>query len=245
MKNILTQTKDAMRAIPGTITAIFILSVVMMNLLANKSIFNLPWLASTAGIFVSWVTFLCMDSVCKRFGYKAATILNTVGMIVNLLSAILFMLIVKIPGIWAASFAGATEEISGAINAGLDATFSSAWYIVIGSAVAMFLGGVVNSVMNHLVGVKLDNQGTYKEFAIRSFVSTAAGQFVDNFVFAIFVSYIFFGWSIKQVFVCSFMMMLLELAFEIVFSPIGYSVAKMWKRDNVGQEYIEKYHVEV
>ena len=57
--------------------------------------------------------------------------------------------------------------------------------------------------------------------------------------------FIFFGWSIKQVFVCSFMMMLLELAFEIVFSPIGYSVAKMWKRDNVGQEYIEKYHVEV
>lgn len=245
MKNILTQTKDAMRAIPGTVTAIFILSVVMMNLLANKSIFNLPWLASTAGIFVSWVTFLCMDSVCKRFGYKAATILNTVGMIVNLLSAILFMLIVKIPGIWAASFAGATEEISVAINAGLDATFSSAWYIVIGSAVAMFLGGVVNSVMNHLVGVKLDNQGTYKEFAIRSFVSTAAGQFVDNFVFAFFVSYIFFGWSIKQVFVCSFMMMLLELAFEIVFSPIGYSVAKMWKRDNVGHEYIEKYNVEV
>lgn len=245
MKNILTQTKDAMRAIPGTVTAIFILSVVMMNLLANKSIFNLPWLASTAGIFVSWVTFLCMDSVCKRFGYKAATILNTVGMIVNLLSAILFMLIVKIPGIWAASFAGATEEISGAINAGLDATFSSAWYIVIGSAAAMFLGGVVNSVMNHVVGVKLDNQGTYKEFAIRSFVSTAAGQFVDNFVFAFFVSYIFFGWSIKQVFVCSFMMMLLELAFEIVFSPIGYSVAKMWKRENVGQEYIEKYHVEV
>lgn len=245
MKNILTQTKDAMRAIPGTVTAIFILSVVMMNLLANKSIFNLPWLASTAGIFVSWVTFLCMDSVCKRFGYKAATILNTVGMIVNLLSAVLFMLIVKIPGIWAASFAGATEEISGAINAGLDATFSSAWYIVIGSAVAMFLGGVVNSVMNHLVGVKLDNQGTYKEFAIRSFVSTAAGQFVDNFVFAFFVSYIFFGWSIKQVFVCSFMMMLLELAFEIVFSPIGYSVAKMWKRENVGHEYIEKYHVEV
>lgn len=245
MKNILTQTKDAMRAIPGVVTAIFILSVVMMNLLANKSIFNLPWLASTAGIFVSWVTFLCMDSVCKRFGYKAATILNTVGMVVNLLSAILFMLIVKIPGIWAASFAGATEEISGAINAGLDATFSSAWYIVIGSAVAMFLGGVVNSVMNHLVGVKLDNQGTYKEFAIRSFVSTAAGQFVDNFVFAFFVSYIFFGWSIKQVFVCSFMMMLLELAFEVVFSPIGYSVAKMWKRENVGQEYIEKYHVEV
>ena len=244
MKKLLEQTKDAMRAIPGTVTAIFILSVVMMNLLANKSIFNAPWLASTAGIFVSWVTFLCMDAVCKRFGYKAATILNTVGMIVNLCSAILFMLIVKIPGIWAASYAGSTPEIGEAINAGLDATFASSWYIVIGSAAAMFLGGVVNSIMNHLIGVKLDNQGTYKEFAIRSFISTAAGQFVDNFVFGLFVSYFFFGWTMTQVVVCGFMMMLLELAFEIVFSPIGYKLSKMWKRDNVGAEYIKKYNVE-
>ena len=244
MTKVLNQTKDALRAIPGTVTAIFILSVVMMNLLANKSIFNLPWLASTAGIFVSWITFLCMDSVCKRFGYKAATMLNTVGMLVNLVAAVLFMLIVKIPGTWAASYAGGSEEVSAAINAGLDSTFSSAWYIVIGSAVAMFLGGVVNSIMNHIVGVKLDNQGTYKEFAIRSFISTAAGQFVDNFVFALFVSYIFFGWTIQQVVVCSFMMMLLELLFEIVFSPIGYRLSRKWKDEKVGDWYLRKYNVE-
>lgn len=243
MKALLTQSKDALRAIPGMVTAIFMLSIVMMNLLANKSIFNFPWLASTAGIFVSWITFLCMDSVCKRFGYKAATILNTVGMIVNLLCAILLMLIVKIPGIWAASYAGATEEISSAINAGLDATFSSTWYIVVGSALAMFLGGVVNSIMNHIVGVRLDNQGTYTEFAIRSVISTALGQFVDNFVFALFVSYIFFGWTMQQVILCSFFMMLLELVFELVFSPIGYKLSKNWKRDKVGQYYIEKYSV--
>lgn len=243
MKALLIQSKDALRAIPGMVTAIFMLSIVMMNLLANKSIFNFPWLASTAGIFVSWITFLCMDSVCKRFGYKAATILNTVGMIVNLLSAILLMLIVKIPGIWAASYAGATEEIASAINAGLDATFSSTWYIVVGSALAMFLGGVVNSIMNHIVGVRLDNQGTYTEFAIRSVISTALGQFVDNFVFALFVSYIFFGWTMQQVILCSFFMMLLELVFELVFSPIGYKLSKNWKRDKVGQYYIEKYDV--
>lgn len=243
MKALLAQSKDALRAIPGMVTAIFMLSIVMMNLLANKSIFNFPWLASTAGIFVSWITFLCMDSVCKRFGYKAATILNTVGMIVNLLCAILLMLIVKIPGIWAASYAGATEEISSAINAGLDATFSSTWYIVVGSALAMFLGGVVNSIMNHIVGVRLDNQGTYTEFAIRSVISTALGQFVDNFVFALFVSYIFFGWTMQQVILCSFFMMLLELVFELVFSPIGYKLSKNWKRDKVGQYYIEKYSV--
>ncbi len=243
MQSILQQSKDAMRAIPGLVTAIFIVSVIAMNLLANKSIFNLPWLASTAGIFVSWITFLCMDSVCKRFGYKAATILNTVGMIVNFLTCILFMLIVQIPGVWAASYAGATPEVSAAINSAIDATFASAWYIVLGSSLAMFLGGLVNSIMNHIVGVKLDNQGTYTEFAIRSFISTAAGQFVDNFIFALFVSYIFFGWTMKQVIVCSFMMMLLELVFEIVFSPIGYRISKNWKKEKVGDSYIKKYNV--
>lgn len=244
MKKLLTQAKDAMRAIPGMVTAILILSVVSMNLLANKSVFNLPWLASTAGIFVSWISFLCMDAVCKRFGAFTATILNTVAMLATLITAILYMLIVQIPGVWVASYSGATEEVSTAINAGLDATFASAWYVVLGSAFAMFLGGVTNSIVNKFVGKKVDTKDTYKGFAIRSFLSTAAGQFVDNFVFALFVSFVFFGWTWKQVIVCSFMMMLLELVFEIVFSPIGYRLAKNWKKDKVGADYLEAYNIE-
>lgn len=242
MKNLLTQTKDALRSIPGIVTAIFILSVVSMNLLANKSIFNLPWLASTAGIFVSWVAFLCMDAVCKRFGAKASTILNTVAMLVCLFFTILYMLIVKIPGVWAASYAFTGSEAA-AVNAGLDSTFSSSWFIVVGSAVAMYLGGLVNSIVNKFIGKKVDTKDTYGGFALRSFISTAAGQFVDNFVFAMIVSYLFFGWTMKQVLVCSFMMMLLELAFEIVFSFFGYRLSQKWKQENVGQDYIDKYLV--
>ena len=243
MKKLINYTKDTLRSIPGLVTAIFILSVVSMNLLANKSIFNLPWLASTAGIFVSWISFLCMDAVCKRFGAKAAATLNTVAMLANLLTAILFMLIVKIPGVWAASYG--FPDAADAVNASVDATFSSAWYIVLGSAAAMYLGGITNSIVNKIVGKKIDKGDTYGGFAIRSFLSTAAGQFVDNVAFALFVSYIFFGWTFKQVIVCSFLMMLLELLFEVVFSPIGYRLAMNWKRDNVGKEYLEKYQVEV
>lgn len=243
MKKLLTETKDALRAIPGIVTAIFILSVVSMNLLANKSVFNLPWLASTAGIFVSWISFLCMDSVCKRFGARAATIMNTVAMLISFLTAILYMLIVKIPGTWAATYAASSPEVAAEMGAGLDATFSSAWYIVLGSAAAMFLGGLVNSLVNKVIGSKVDKKDTYGGFAVRSFISTAAGQFVDNFAFAMFVSYFFFGWSIKQVLVCSFMMMLLELVFEIVFSPIGFKMSRTWKKENVGHEYLEKYEV--
>ena len=243
MNSILNQTKDALRAIPGIVTAVFILSVVMMNLLANKSIFNTPWLACTAGIFVSWITFLCMDTVCKRFGYKAATILNVVGMVISLAAALLFMIIVQVPGIWAASYSASSSEIAQAINTAVDSTFSCAWYIVLGSCAAMFLGGLVNSLMNNLIGSKLDTKGTYSGFALRSFISTALGQFVDNFVFALFVSFVFFGWTMQQVLVCSFMMMLLELLFEIVFSPLGYHISKKWKEENVGQSYIDKYSI--
>lgn len=240
--NLVTRSIDAMRAIPGIVTAIFVLSVVSMNLLANKSIFNLPWLASTAGIFVSWISFLCMDAVCKRFGAFASTVLNTFAMVVCLLNALMYMLINRIPGIWAASYSASSPEVAYAINVSLDSTFSSTWYVVLGSALAMFLGGVVNSTINRIVGSKVDKTGTYKGFAIRSFISTAAGQFVDNFVFALFVSYVFFGWTVKQVFVCSFMMMLLELLFEAVFSPIGYRLATMWEQHDVGHDYINKYN---
>lgn len=241
MKKLFVEVRDTLRAIPGLVTTIFIVSVISMNLLANKSVFNLPWLASTAGIFVSWISFLCMDAVCKRFGAKAATILNTVAMLISLAVTGLYALVLLIPGVWAASFGGATPEVSGAINAALDATFSSTWYVVIGSAAAMFLGGVVNSVVNSIVGRFADKRDNFAGFAIRSYVSTAAGQFVDNFAFAMFVSYFFFGWTFKQVIVCSFMMMLLELIFEVVFSPIGYRISKQWKNQEVGKEYLEKY----
>ena len=245
MKSFFTQVIDALRTIPGLVTAVFILSVVSMNLLANKSIINLPWLASTAGIFVSWVSFLCMDAVCKRFGAKTSTILNTVAMVVSLITTVFNMLIVNIPGVLASSYAGSTKEISDAINAGIDSTFASTWYVVIGSAFAMFLGGLVNSITNKIIGKKVDKHDSYGGFAIRSFLSTAAGQFVDNFIFALFVSYIFFGWTITQVFFCSFLTMILELLFEAAFSPIGYKLSKKWKNENVGAEYLSKYEIEV
>lgn len=243
MKKLFEQTKDALRAIPGIVTALFVLSVVSMNLLANKSIFNLPWLASTAGIFVSWISFLCLDAVCKRFGAKTATILNTVAMVVTLFTTLMYALIVKIPGVWASSYSASSPDVAAEINIALDSTFASTWFIIIGSALAMFLGGLVNSIVNKVVGAKVDKNDNYSGFAIRSFASTALGQFVDNIVFALFVSYLFFGWTVKQVVICSFMMMLVELAFEMVFSPISYKMSKSWKNDDVGSAYLEKYNI--
>ena len=42
------QTKCLLRNIPSIVVALFVLSVVLMNLTANKTIVSLPWLALDA-----------------------------------------------------------------------------------------------------------------------------------------------------------------------------------------------------
>lgn len=228
--------KMTMRSIPGIVTAVFILSVVLMNILANKSIINHEYVSVTAGIVLSWISYLCMDCVCKHFGSRAATILNAFAMVVNFLSSILVALVLMIPGTWSSALGYTDPSIQTIINTSLDSTLSSTWYVVIGSSIAMLLGGTTNSIFNRIVG-KLVSQTSYAGFLIRSAVSTAIGQLVDNLVFALFVSYVFFGWSMKQVIGCSIFGMLLELVIEVIFSPIGYRVVKKWEKDNVGAEY--------
>ena len=62
--------------VPGVLTALFCVSVVIMNLLANKIVFETDWIAADGGILVSWVAFLSMDIVTKAFGKRAATTLS-------------------------------------------------------------------------------------------------------------------------------------------------------------------------
>ena len=48
-----------------------------------------------------------------------------------------------------------------------------------------------------------------------------------------------FCWTFIQCVTCSLVGACAELLMEIIFSPIGYNIAKKWKREGVGKEYIE------
>ena len=48
------------------------------------------------------------------------------------------------------------------------------------------------------------------------------GQFVDNLVFAFMVSFVFFAWTPLQCVTCALTGAIVELLFEIIFSPLGY-----------------------
>lgn len=238
IKREIYEIKILLRSVPSTILTLFAVSVIAMNLLANKSV-NLPvdWLALDCGIIVSWVSFLSMDIITKHFGPKAATQVSIVAVLFNLMVCIIFFIAGSIPGIWGESYVEGSETI---INSALDHTFLGTWYVLLGSTTAFIISAVVNNFLNYLIGKLINkNSDSFLAYAVRTYISTAVGQFADNLVFALIVSHIFFGWSMLQCITCSVTGMIVELLCEVIFSPIGFSVCKKWKKENVGKEYFE------
>ena len=223
-----------LRNVPSLVTSLFVVSVIMMNLLANKEFISMHYLALDCGFALSWVSFLCMDMICKRFGPKAGAKISILAMAINLAACIVFWLMSLAPGMWGEFYS--TGEMT--VNDALNATFGGSWYVVFGSSTAMVCAAICNSSINHAIAKRL-TFGGYKAFALRSFVSTTFGQFVDNFVFATIVSLHFFGWTWTQVICCSITGAIMELLCEVIFSPFGYRVSEKWEAEQVGEQYLQ------
>lgn len=227
------------RNIPSLTVSLFFVSVVCMNLLANKELISFQYLALDCGFLLSWVSFLCMDMICKRFGSKAAVQVSLMALFVNLCVFLLFHVLSLTPGMWGEfyHYSKSYPDAASFANDALNATFGGTWYVVFGSALAMFCSSIVNAVINHWIASRTKSRG-FKKFALRSYVSTFAAQFVDNFIFAAVVSHVFFGWTFTQVVFCSLTGAVMELLCEMFFSPIGYKICRLWEREGVGREYL-------
>jgi uncharacterized PurR-regulated membrane protein YhhQ (DUF165 family) len=191
-----------------------------------------------------------MDVITRHFGPRAATILSVVGLICNLLVAVLFFFCGHLGGDWGESYVEGSEAI---INTALNNTISGNWFIVFGSSVAFLTSALVNNFTNFFIGKKIEGnvagekissikEGKKKNFgtfALRSYISTFIGQFVDNLVFALIVSHTLFGLSLLQCMICAVTGAVAELLFEVVFSPLGYRITRSWEKDGVGREYFD------
>lgn len=224
MKKLTNELRRLLKTVPPLIAALFILSIVGMNLLANKSIdTGVEWLALDCGILLSWLTFLSMDVLTHCYGPRAATGMSFVALAVNLMMAFIFFLASRIPGVWAESFTDGSEAV---VNTALNNTFGGTWFILLGSSVAFAASAVVNNFLNHAIGRRLRSSAGFRVFAVRAYASTFLAQFVDNLVFALLVSKLFFGWSLLQCLTCAVTGAALELLFEVFFSPLGYRIAR-------------------
>ena len=228
-KTLIAEFRQILRTVPPLIFSLLVLSVVGMNLLANKSIdTGVEWLALDGGILFSWLTFMTMDVLTHCYGPRAATTVSFVGLGLNLMMALIFFLASRIPGAWGESFVDGSEAV---INYALDSTFGGTWYIILGSSVAYIASSVLNNFINHGIGKVLKENRSFGSFALRSYVSTFLAQFADNLIFALLVSRNFFGWTLLQCFTCALTGAVMELLFEVFFSPLGYRMSRQIMRN--------------
>ena len=234
LKREIAECKLLLRAIPATVVTLFVVSVICMNLLANKTLLQLEWIALDGGILISWLSFMCMDIITKHFGPKASNRITVLAAAINLLTCLIFFAASAIPS-----------------NAGdfsaFDGIFGGTWFILLGSTAAFLASGIINNTLNWMIGQGFRKNPDGKlAFAVRTYVSTFIGQFLDNFIFSLIVFVFFapifwdgFHWTVLQCFMCALTGAVAELIMEIAFSPAGYRITRKWRAESVGREYLD------
>lgn len=168
-----TEYSLLLKSIPATVVTLFVVSVVCMNLLANKTLLQLDWIALDGGILVSWLSFMCMDIITKHFGPKASNSITILATIINLLTCLIFGVASIIPS-----------------NAGdysaFDEIFGGTWFILLGSTIAFVSSAMINNTLNWAIGKAFHKNPNGKiAYAARTYISTIIGQFWDNFIFSV------------------------------------------------------------
>lgn len=228
LKKEAKETRILLKCIPAPVFTLFVISIVAMNLLANKLIVNESWIALDAGILCSWIAFLAMDIMVRRFGPKASTKIAVVGLFFNLIVAAVFALAALIPGDWALN----------------DYATATSWWVIGASTAAFLVSAIANNLMYWIIrrAFKKNPEGVGAHI-MSSWVSTALGQFIDNLTFALIFTLPFnasIGVSITVGGLFGFAAAgaVVELICEVIFTPVGWRISERWRRQGIGIEYL-------
>lgn len=234
LQNERLEFKLLLRSIPAATVSLFVVSVICMNLLANKTLLQLDWIALDGGILISWLSFMCMDMITKHFGPKASNSITILAVMINLLTCLIFFAASAIPS--------NADDYSA-----FDGIFGGTWFILLGSTIAFLASAVINNTLNWMIGKSFrQNPDGKLAYAMRTYISTFIGQFLDNFIFSMIVFVFFapifwdgFRWTVLQCAMCALTGAVAELIMEVVFSPIGYRITKKWQAEDVGKPYLD------
>jgi uncharacterized PurR-regulated membrane protein YhhQ (DUF165 family) len=228
------ETKILLRSIPATVVTLFVVSVICMNLLANKTLVQNKYIALDGGILISWLSFMCMDIITRYFGPKASNKVAILASTINVLTCGIFYIVSIIPS-------------SASDYSALDTLLGGTWFILLGSTIAFLASAVINNFLNWFItGLFKSNKEGKIAYATAAYISTFVGQFLDNLIFSLIV-YVYFApifwdgfcWTVVQCIACALTGAVAELVMEVAFSPIGYEIIKGWKKDKVGREYLD------
>ena len=160
-----------LRNIPSTVVSLFVVSVICMNLLANKTLLQTEWIALDGGILISWLSFMCMDIITKHFGPKASNRISLLASVINLLTCLIFFVASIIPS-------NADDYTV------FDNIFGGTWFILLGSTIAFLTSAGINNFLNWMIGRGFHKNPDGKlAYVARTYISTFVGQFCDNLIF--------------------------------------------------------------
>lgn len=220
------------KKVPSWIIALSAVTTVLMNLLANKTLYSDGvYLSIDCGLMVSWVMFLTMDIATQRYGGKASFAITIFDVIVALAMSGIMVGVAAIPDS-AVSGWFQTEEASGALN-GL---VGNNYLVILTSLFAYVCASGVDILTNVTIGKLFDktktfegegNKRTFKGFIVyffRAYGSTFLSQLTDNIVFQAIAYPLLFTipCSPLSIFLGALLAALIELVAEFAFAPIGY-----------------------
>ena len=178
-KKEFNETVILLRSIPVIVVTLFVVSVICMNLLANKTLLQNEWIALDGGILISWLSFICMDLITKYFGPKASNKIALLASLINLLTCLIFYLASLIPS-------NANDYTA------LNTLLGGTWFILLSSTVAFLCYALINNLLNWAISkIFKKNPDGKISFLISTYVSTFFGQVIDNLIFSVLVFILF------------------------------------------------------
>lgn len=213
--------KNSLKEVPVFLLVSFLITMILMNILANKTIFQNDLIAIDGGIFVTWIVVIVMDLVTILCGPKVSIRLSIFGTLISLFVSLIFFLVSLIP---------ASKDFD-AFNKVLGGT----WFIIVSGAIAFLCSSSLNSLINFGVGKLFKEPVSKVAFAIRCHVSTLISQIFDNFVFNALAFMVFapifwngFCWTPVQCIMCALVYGAMELVIEILIVPALYKLYKYY-----------------
>jgi queuosine precursor transporter len=194
------------------VSSLFIATLLVSNIIAVK-IADIGGLFLPAAVLVFPVTYVLCDVLTEVYGFAATRRVIWMGFACNLLAALVIQLSIWLP---AAPFYEASDAYASILG--------STPRILTASFVAYLIGSFTNAVI--LAKLKVKTNG--KHLWLRTISSTIIGEGLDS---AIFISLAFWGiFEPAQVGMLILTQWLFKLAFEVVLTPVTYSVTGYLKR---------------
>lgn len=242
IKNFIKSSIDEFKKVPSWLIALSVATTIIMNILANKTLFSDSSLFSVdCAIIISWVMFLVMDITTQRYGGKASFAITMFDVFVALGISGLMSIVAIIPETTVSGWFQ-TQETSTALNN----LIGNNYLVVITSLFAFICASIVDIVSNLTLGKWLNKTSVFKGelnkrttkgffvYFIRAYGSTILSQFVDNLVFMIIAYPLLFNMScsISSILLGAFLVSVAELVMELIFAPIGYLSTTNKKENN-------------